>query len=53
MSGEQGLKELEILVRMGSQSSLQRGAPSVLLMEGLRVWMAALSVSSSCFLNKN
>ena len=42
-----GLKELAILGRMGSQSLLQRGAPSVLLSEGLRVCIAACSVRSS------
>ena len=42
-----GLKELAILGRMGSQSLLQRGAPSVLLSEGLRVCIAACSVRST------
>ncbi len=46
-----GLKDLAILGRRGSHSLLQRGAQSVLLREGFRIWMAACSVRSSCDLD--
>ena len=37
-----GLRDLAILVRMGSQSELHLGALSVLFMAGFLTWMAAL-----------
>ena len=39
---------LEILERMGFQTEPHLGAKSVLFILGLRMWMAACSVKSSC-----